>query len=120
MLQDAGLQVGDIVIGVNGTDVKWNEHIDVVSTIRELTDQVSLQIRTPHSLKEIATHCNLKVIKSDSSLSTNDKMSVSSEGSSSSSLHPSSSDGGSNDSEGSNPIKRRKSIFRYSSDPFVR
>ncbi|KAK3703967.1 hypothetical protein QZH41_009890, partial [Actinostola sp. cb2023] len=117
---DAGLQVGDIIIGVDSIDVKWKQHSDVVGIIRDQSDSVTLEIKTPHSLREIAIHCNLKVIKSDSSLSTNDKLSISSDGSTSSSLNPSISDGGSNDSEGSNPIKRRKPVFRYSSDPFVR
>lgn len=121
MPQDAGLQVGDIIIGVDGVDVKWDQHSDVVEIIRNKTDTVTLEIKTPNSLREIATHCNLRVIKSDSSISTNDKMSISSDGSTSSSLNPSISDNGSNDSESSNPIKRRrKPIFRYSSDPFVK
>ncbi|XP_032230110.2 rhophilin-2 isoform X1 [Nematostella vectensis] len=96
---EAGVQVGDIVIGVNGEDVKWGEHHDVVETIRHMTEHVTLQVITPHSLKDVAAHCDLKVVKSDSGSSCNDKSSVSSQGSSSSlSLQPSSS---SNDSEGS-------------------
>lgn len=63
--QEAGIQVGDIIIGVNETDCKWGDHTFVVSLIRNTETCVTLDIVTPKSLKEIAEIYNVKLARDE-------------------------------------------------------
>lgn len=64
-MQDAGIQVGDIITSVNEKDCKWGDHPFVVSLIRNTETSVTLVIVTPCSLKDIAELYNVKLARDD-------------------------------------------------------
>ena len=84
--------MGDIIIGVNGTDCKWSDHSSVVSLVRNSKTNVNLEVVTPLLLMDIAALYNVKLSREDnqetSDYSTSDSLrSQSSESSRNSSLN---------------------------------
>ena len=88
--QEAGIQVGDIIVGVNETDCKWGDHAFVVSLIRKTETCVTLDIVTPKSLKEIADIYNVKLARDEQIVTSDYSGSAGSSSSSSSSSRHSS------------------------------
>lgn len=82
--QEAGIQVGDIIVGVNEKDCKWGDHASIVSLIRNTETCVTLRLVTPSSLKEITEIYNVKLVK-DEQVVTSDYSGSIGSGSSSSS-----------------------------------
>lgn len=54
--------MSDIIVGVNGEMVAQRNHPHVVSLIRSMKDKVTLQVATPHLLKNITTHCSPHIV----------------------------------------------------------
>lgn len=82
--KDAGVQVGDVITGVDNTDCKWGDHSFVVSLIRNTETCVTLDIVTPSSLKEIAEIYNVKLARDDQVVTSDYSGSIGSRSSSSS------------------------------------
>lgn len=82
--QEAGIQVGDIIVQVNKTDCKWGDHTSVVSLIRKTDASVTIDVVTPVSLKEIAEIYNCKLTKNEQVATSDYGSSVGSESSDSS------------------------------------
>jgi len=82
--EEAGIQVGDIIIGVNNADCKWGDHTSVVSLIRNTETCVALDIVTPSSLKEIAEIYNVKLARDEQAVTSDYSGSIGSHSSSSS------------------------------------
>lgn len=82
--QDAGVQVGDVITGVDNADCKWGDHSFVVSLIRNTETCVTLDIVTPSSLKEIAEIYNVKLARDDQVVTSDYSGSIGSRSSSSS------------------------------------
>ncbi len=46
-MQKAGVEVKDWVLAVNGTDVRYKSHDEVVAMVKECREEVTLEITTP-------------------------------------------------------------------------
>ena len=45
--QKAGIKVKDWVLSINGTDVRYKSHDDVVAIVKECKEEVTLEVTTP-------------------------------------------------------------------------
>lgn len=57
-LQKAGIKVKDWVLAINGIDVRYKSHDDVVAMVKECKEEVTLEVTTPEpaSASEDAVH----------------------------------------------------------------
>lgn len=46
-LQIAGIKVKDWVLAVNGTDVRYKSHDEVVAMVKECKEEITLEVTTP-------------------------------------------------------------------------
>ena len=47
LLQKAGMLTGDFVIGVDGVDVKWSKHEEVVELVKASGSKIQIRVITP-------------------------------------------------------------------------
>ncbi|CAH1779021.1 unnamed protein product [Owenia fusiformis] len=56
LAQNAGMKIGDFIIGVNGQDTKWSKHEDVVTLIKESGNSISVKLITPRDRNYLEPH----------------------------------------------------------------